>query len=152
MIKSLQGKQKHGEQVQPTQNTCSTKPNDKGRWLTLFDGFGVHLNISQLMAVHGVSPITGYRMRGFTPRLGLTLEVWVTVQAQLDSQRHQGGTVCNWADVRTNHGAELTGGAATVTCRGVFLDHLDVALLLLSHGLSFSGYGLRCGTIATAQL
>lgn len=99
-----------------------------------------------------LSVVTGYKGRGFTPRSGLTLEVGVRMQAQLNSQRHQGGTVCNWTDVRTNHGAELTGGAAAVTCCGVFLDHFDVALLLLSHGLSFSGYGLRCGTIATAQL
>jgi hypothetical protein len=81
--------------------------------------------------------------------LGLTIEVSVTVQAQLNRQRHQGGAICYRANVGADHGAQLTGCAATVTRCYVLLDHFDLALLLLCHGVY--SYWLH-GELAMTQL
>lgn len=97
--------------------------------------------IEEGFAVHLVS--FGYGLQGggaFAP-VYLSAEVGVTVQTQLDCKCHQGGTICNWANVSADHCAQLTGSARSVTRGGVLFNHLDLAFLLLSHLVSFvTGY------------
>jgi len=59
----LQGKGKHGQQVQGTQCERCTRPtHQRGRFFSL-QGFGVQIEIVQSMAVHGLA-FSGYGLQG----------------------------------------------------------------------------------------